>query len=203
MVVVLAWGGNTVMTCTTVRGYALVVEVGIGERSGNMTHRTILAADWNVRGIDLGAGAGSNGSVMAGSAVIDDAGMIEYRRCKAAAGRVADTTILGCHHVGRIHLGVFTGGGNAVAGIATGRQYGRIAMVDKRVDKCSRIVANSTILVGYRMRRRGRLRPGPKSCKTAVVAGDAIIDDASVSEHRGRRRKRVDIVANVTILARW
>lgn len=168
-----------------------------------MTYRTILGIDWNVWRIDLGAGAGSNDAVMAGSAVIDDAGMIEHRRRKAAAGRVADTTILGCHHVGRINLGVFTGSGNTVAGVATGRQYGGIAMVDKRVGKCSCIVAKSTIFVSYRMRRGGRLCPGPKTRKTTIVAGNAVIDDASVSEHRGRRRKRVDIVANVAILAGW
>ena len=166
-----------------------------------MAHRTVLVVDRNVRGIGFGACAGSSNTIMTRRAVIHDAGMIEHGRRKGSAGHVSDTATPGCYHVGRIDLGIFTGGGNAMAGIAPSGQHCRVAVVDKRVGKCGRVVAKSTICGACRVRRRRRLRSGPERNKAAIVAGDTIIGNIDVSQHRGWR-EAIDIVANVTILCR-
>ena len=166
-----------------------------------MAHRTILVVDRNVRGIGFGARAGSSNTIMTRRAVIHDAGMIEHGRCKGGAGRVTDTAILGRYHVGRIDPGIFTDGGNAMAGIAPSGQHGWVAVVDKRVGECGRVVAKSTIRGACRVRRRRRLCSGPERNKAAIVAGDTIIGNTDVSQHRCWR-EAIDIMANVTILCR-
>ena len=167
-----------------------------------MAHRTVLVGDRNVRGIGFGARAGSSNTIMTRRAVIHDAGMIEHGRGKGSPRHVTYTAILGRYHVGRIDLGVFTGGGNAMAGIAPSGQHSRVAVVDKCVGKCGCVVAKSTIRGARRVRRRRRLCSGPERNKAAIVAGDTIIGNTDVSQHRGWR-EAIDIMANVTILCRW
>lgn len=166
-----------------------------------MAHRTVLVVDRNVRGIGFGARAGCSNTIMTRRAVIHDTGMIEHGWCKGSAGHVTDTAIPGRCHVGRIDLGIFAGGGNAMAGIAPSGQHSRIAVVDKRIGKCARVVAKSTIRGGFRVWGRSCLGSGTKRNKVAIMAGDTIIGDTEVSQHRCRC-EAIDIVANVTILGR-
>jgi hypothetical protein len=72
-------------------------------------------------------------------------------------------------------------------------------MVDKCVGKINRVMAQGTIGRGCRVRRSGCPGPGSNSREVAVVAGDTIIGDTLVSQHRCRRES-IDIVANIAIL---
>ena len=133
VVVILARGGNTIVAEYAVVHDALVFKTRIGEGRGGVAQRAIVG-DGDVRRIDLGRGAGCIDAVVAGSAVIDDPGMIEYRRCEGATGYVADPAILGRGDV--IGLGNLAGCIDAVvAGIAAYGEYGRIAVIDERVGK--------------------------------------------------------------------
>ncbi len=93
---------------------------------------------------------------MTARTVVHDTGMIEHRRGEAAAGHVTATTILRGYNVRRIDLRILAGGGNTVmAGIAADGQHGGVVVVDKRIDKSSRVMAKSTIGRSYRVRRNG------------------------------------------------
>lgn len=199
MVVVFAGGGNAIVTGPAVVRDALMVKCGLGKCCGGMAHRTILG-DRNVGWIDLGVGSGRNDAIVARRTVVDDPAMIEYSRCKRSAGYMADSAILGCYDV--VDLGVLAGRiGAVVAGIAAHSQHGGVAVVDKRVGKIGRVMAQGTVGRGCRVRRSRRLSPGSKGdiSGAAVVAGDTVTGNAFVSQHRGWG-EGVDIMANVTIL---
>ena len=76
-------------------------------------------------------------------------------------------------------------------------------MVDKRIGKTNRVMAQRTIGRGYRVRWIGGvvLFSGPERNKVAIVTGDAIPGDTLVGQHRCRREPG-NGMANVTILDR-
>lgn len=102
MEVVFADSGITVMTGDTVVDDALVFKPGVGKRCWSMAYRAILGG-WNVGRIDFRVLANGVDTIVAGCAVIHDTGMIEHRRLEAAACYVAETAILGCCNVARVH----------------------------------------------------------------------------------------------------
>ena len=75
-------------------------------------------------------------------------------------------------------------------------------MVDKRVRKTNRVMAQRTIGRGYRVRWIGCivLFSGPERNKVAIVTGDTITGDTLMSEHRGWRASG-HRMASITILA--
>lgn len=151
VVVIFARSGNAVVTGGTVVGYALVIERGLGKRRGHMAHRAILGADRNMRRIGLGGGTGCDHGIVARDAVVDDASMIEYRRLETAARNVAGAAILGSRHVAGVHAFCAAGTIGNVTGIATHGQHRGIGVIDERVGKIYRIMAQGTILGSYRM----------------------------------------------------
>ena len=182
MVIVFSNGCISIVTGRTVTLNILVIEMGLGKGRGNMAHRAVLVIDRNVRRIDLGTRAGCSDTIMTRGAVIDDTGMVKHGWCKGTPGHVADTAILGCHHVRRVDLGVFTGCGNTMAGIAAHGQHGGVAVVHKRVGKIGRIMAQGTVGRCFWVRRSRRLPSGSKCNKTgaAVMARDTITGNALV-----------------------
>lgn len=183
MGIVFSNGGISIVTGRTITLDTLVIEMGLGKGRGNMAHRAVLIIDRNVRRIDLGTRAGCSDSIVTRGAVIDNTGMVKRGWCKATSGHVADAAILGCHHMRRVDLGVFTSCSNTMAGIAAHGQHGGVAVVDKRVGKIGRIVAQGTVGRCYWVRRSRRLPSGSKCDKfgAAVMARDTITGNARVS----------------------
>lgn len=180
MVIVFSNGGIAIVTGCTVTQDALVIKLGTGKGFCVMAHGAILRRrNWNM----VLRQAGRRNTVVAGRAVIHNAGMVKHGWCKGTPGHMTDTAILGCHHVGRVDLGVFTGCGNTMAGIAAHGQHSGIAVVDKSVGKIGRIVAQGTVGRSYRVRRSRRLPSGSQGNKTraAVMARDTITGNALVS----------------------
>ncbi len=73
-------------------------------------------------------------------------------------------------------------------------------MVDKRIGKTNRVMAQRTIGRGYRVRWSGCLFSGPERNKVAVMTGGTIPADARVSENRGRGVEPGNRMTKVTIL---
>ncbi len=199
VVVVLTRGGGAIVTGDTVIGYALVIKGGLGKRRGRMAHRAILGG----RNMAWVHALGRTGAIgyMAGRTVVDDAGMIEYRRLEAAARRVAGTAILGRRQVAGVKAFCDTGAIGDVTGITARGQHRWISMVDERVGEINRVMAKGAVLGRVRMRRRRRFRPGAERHIVAVMARDTVAGDTFVRQHRGRG-ERGTIVANVAILRR-
>jgi len=84
--------------------------------------------------------------------VVDDAGMIEYRRFEATARRVAGAAILGGCHVAGVHAFCRSGAIGYVTGITAHGQHRRIGVVDECVGKIKRVMTQGTVLGGYRVR---------------------------------------------------
>ena len=116
-----------------------------------MAHGAILVGR-NVTRVHALGRTGSIGYV-ARRAVVDNAGMIEYRRFEVTTRRVAGTAILGGGHVSGVHAFCRTGTIGDVTGIAAHGQHRRIGMVHKRVGKINRVVTKGTVPGSYRMRR--------------------------------------------------
>lgn len=106
MIVGLTGCCGSVVAGTAVIDDTLMIKVGVGERRGRVAHRAILAGR-NVRWVDLGILAGRSNAVVARSAFVDDAVVIEKRRRESAAGHVAAHAILSGHNV--IELGILAG----------------------------------------------------------------------------------------------
>jgi len=162
-----------------------VIKRSTGKSGGVMAHRAILGCR-NVADVHAFCGTAPIGH-MTGGTVIHDTGMIEYGWLEAAAGGVANAAILACHKVAGVHTFCRTSAIGCMAGIAAHGQHGRIIVVDKRIGKINRVVAQGTVGGGYRVRWAGRLGPGAdgsNSGKVAIVTGDAIAGDAHVGKHR-------------------
>ena len=127
--------------------------------------------------------------------------MIEYGRLEAAAGGVADPAILGCQNVADVHSFRRARAIGYMTGIAARGQHSWIVMVDKRIGKTNRVMAQRTIGRGYRVRWSGGLCSGPERNKATIVTGDTISGDTLVGQHRCRREPG-NGMANVTILGR-
>jgi hypothetical protein len=149
-------GGIAIMTRGTVTLDALVIKRGTGKRRGVMAQFAFVCVcvlanivNWVIRR------PGRRSTIVAGDTVIHDAGMIEHRRCKGA-GNVADIAILVGRYV--IRLRILAGCiGTIVAGITAGGQHSGGVVVDFRVGKVTRVVADTTItggvLMNWRIRR--------------------------------------------------
>jgi len=159
VVVVLALGEEAVVTGDTVVDDTLVVEVRIGKSRGCMTGRAVLR-DWNMRRIDLGGCAGRVYPVVARRAIIDNPTMVKYGRLECAASGVANPTILGRGDV--VGLRALADRCDAVmTGIAAGGQQGRAGVIDEGIREVGRVVTHRAIRASDRVRRAGRLAPGP------------------------------------------
>lgn len=202
VVVVFSRGSNAIVTRSAVIQDTLVIKRGLGKRCGGMAHRTILG-DRNMGWVNLGIGSGRDDAIVTRRTVVDDAGMIEYGRLKAATGCVANPAILGCQNVAGIHTLCRASPVGYVTGIAALGQHCGVAVVDICVGKINCVMAQCTIGGGCRVRRRGCFASGSQCDKigAAIVAGYTIASDTLVSQHRGWC-EAVDIMANVTILAR-
>jgi hypothetical protein len=200
MVIVLSSGGCTVTGSAIIHDVP-VIERGSREDRGGMAHRAILVR-WYVRGVDPGFFADRSITVMTRGAVIHDAGVVEHRRRKRAAGHVTDSAILRCYHM--VRLGGLAGCiGAVVAGLATVTNNARTVMIDKRVGEIGRVVAYGTVPAGVLMNRRISHPQGTEQNKigAAVMARRTIISDIDMAEYR--RPESGNRVAIVTILIRW
>lgn len=136
--------------------------------------------------IDFGVFAGRVDTVVAGSAVVDDTGVIEDRWCKGAAGDMTHTTILLGDHV--IRFCVFAGGvDTVVAGVATGSGYLRARVVHERICEVCRVVADGTVAAGVLVNGTVRFAARAEGYEggAAVVAGRAVPGDANVVKGGG------------------
>ncbi len=142
---------------------------------------------------------------MAGRTVVNDADMTEHGRFKAAASCVTDTAILGGRNVAGVHAFCRARAIGYMTGIAARGQHGWVAVVDERVCKTNRVMAQGTIGRGYRVRRTGCFGPGAygsNSRKVAIVTGDTIAGDTLVSQHRCLREPG-NGMADIAILCSW
>jgi len=162
-----------------------VFEPGIGEGRRGMAQRTIVG-DWDMGRVDLGRGANGIDPAVAGRTVVHYPGVIEYSRLKAATGGVADLAILGCIKVAGVPTFCPASAIGYMTGIAAYGQHCRVVVVDKRIGKIGRVMAQSTIGRGSRVRWSRRLASGTKRNKTraAIVAGGTIAGNACVCKHR-------------------
>ena len=132
---------RSIVTGAAVVDYALMIKVGLGERSRDMADRTIIVCRDMLR-IDFGVLAGCIHAVVARSAVAGNASVVERRRSKSAASRVAHTAILIRDHMRRIDLGVLTRCiYTIVTRVATGAQHFWAGVIDKCIRKAGCIVA--------------------------------------------------------------
>ena len=194
----LASGGCTVVARIAVSGDARVIESGAGKCRGVMAHGAILC------GLQVALRhAGRGNTIVARRTIIDDTAMIEHRRCKAAAGCMTDAAVLGCRHMGWIHLRILTRGiGTVVAGVAAFTHDCRTAMVYKCTQEACRVMADPAILTvrGW-MTGCHAYRPGPVIVMCSIMARGTITGDTRVIEHRWIERSIH--VTNVAILSRW
>ena len=145
-------GGITIMTGCTVVHDTLVIKLGTGKGRGVMAHRAIpgcVLVNWIIRR------PGRRSTIVAGRTVINDAGMIEHRWCKGTAGYVADIAILGgvlmnCV-IRRSDYWI-----SVMTGLTASTDNIRAVVIDKRVGKVIRVVADTAIRGGVLMNRRRR-----------------------------------------------
>lgn len=139
------------------------------EATGGMTDATILIRLNMANFFTL-----SENTVMAGLAVIHDAGMIECRRFEARS-LVTHAAIV----VGRHMVAVFSFGDNTIVTCRT-VAYDSL-VIEPGAGKGRGVMADGAVLRGGEMIHRldGR------DCHRTVVARRAVINDARVTEHRG------------------
>ena len=149
--------------------------------------------------------AGCIGTVVAGCTVTNDTSMIEHRRHKGATGYVTDTAIFQSVLVNCV-IRRPDYRSSVMTGIAcyTHTRNCRAGVVDKRIEKVSRVVADTAIfqsvLMNCRIRRPSDVYVYPSII--AIVAGNTIAGDACVQK-RCYRRSEPGIshrMADVTIL---
>lgn len=126
-----------------------MIKVCAGKGRRGVAQRTVFGGR-NMGRVDLGILAGCIDTIVARLTVIDDADVIKHRRRKGTAGHVTDIAILVGYDV--IGLGILAGCiGTVVAGITPAIDYLGAGVVDERVGKTSRVVANGAISVGVLM----------------------------------------------------
>ena len=129
--------------------------------------------------------------------------MIEHRRCKGAAGYVTDTAILvGRNMVGFRSLADYRI--SVVTGLTASTDNIRAVVIDIRVDKVNRVVADTAIRGGVLMNWGSRCFSGVKPDIIAIMARDTIAGDTRVQKrcYRGSEASRRSRVAKGTILVR-
>ncbi len=135
---------------------------------------------------------------MTRGAVVNDTGMIEHRRCKAA-GQVTDTAILGGQNVTDILLG------HRPRCIITMTFYAVIdsaGMIKDSVGETLGVMAHPAILVRGRMISCLSYGPDTDIIGVAIMARGTIGRDTQVVENRRSERKWSGGVTQITILAR-
>ena len=130
-------------------------------------------------------------SIVTGSAVIDDTGMIKDGRGKTA-GHMTDTAI----GVRRHMIDRLSDGRHAIVARSAVGSDARV--IEHRTSKAGRAMTNTAILT--RGDVRGRLRQGADHSVRTIMTGDAITRDAGMREYR--RIERRCRVAGFAILAR-
>jgi len=96
---------------------------------------------------------------MAGSAIIDYSGMIEYGRGKAGTSSVAGSAILGRRNM--VNLRILAGGnGTVMARITSFTSDVRAVVIDKGIGKTRFVMTNGTITRGISMDRCVSFTPG-------------------------------------------
>ncbi len=133
-----------------------MIKPGAGKSHGVMALRAILNGG-NVGGVDRGILARCLDPVVARRAIVDDAGMTEHRWRKGTARCVTDAAIFNCCNV--VDLGILAGcGDSVVAGIAPVADDVRTGVVDERIGKICRVVAEGAIRVCVLVNRSNRFR---------------------------------------------
>lgn len=193
-----ALGRRAVMAGCTVVHDAAVIKPGTDERRGDMAQGAILRRRQVARRL-----AGRGYTVMAGCAIVDNAGMIEHRGHEGAAGNMTDTTILASRHM--IRLRVLAGGiDSIVAGVTPGSKNLGTVMVDKRIGKIGRVMTHGTVTAGVLVNWRIRRWPGAVQAnihKIAVMTGGAVAGDTGVRKYR--RTEYIHRMAQFTVLCCW
>ena len=159
----IAWCKATVVAGQAVIGDALVVHRATGKSRRGVTEMAIE------RGRQVRIRFSRRRGAMTGSAAVHNAGMVE--QCADKADRImACATILYCCDVS---VGLADGKTGVMAGCTV---FDNAAVIEAGRQEARGLVADMTILVrGYVAWRRGFPR-----CGDAVVAGDAIVDDAAM-----------------------
>jgi len=203
MEIVFSGRRSAIVTGHTVIGDALVFKRGTGKGRGVMAQFAFVCVCVLVNIVDcVIRRSGRRSTIVAGCTVVNDAGMIEHGRFKAAASCVTDTAILGGRNMAGVHAFCRACAIGYMTGVAARGQHGRIVVVDKCIGKINRVVAQGTILGRHRMIRRIRFRPGAERGKVAIVAGSTIAVDTLVGQHRGRREPG-NGMADIAILCSW
>ena len=194
----LAPRGCAIVARITITGDARVIESGTGKCCGVMAHGAILC------GLQVALRhAGRGNTIVTGRTIIDDTAMIEHRRCKAATRGMTDAAVLGCRHVGWIHLCILTRCvSTIVAGVTAFTHDCWPGVVYKGTKEAGRVMAHPAILA-----IRGRMTgchadcPGPVIIMRSVVARDTVTGDTRMIEDRWIERSIR--VTNVAILSCW
>jgi len=152
MVIVFAGGGSAIVTGRTVTLDSLVIKMSTGKGRGVMAHRAIpgcVLVNWVIRR------PGRRSTIVAGRTVIHDTGMIEHRRRKGTAGYVTDTAIFRSVLVNCV-IRRPDYRSSVVTGLTASTRNIRAGVIDKRVEKVNRVVADNTIRGGVLMNCRIR-----------------------------------------------
>ena len=138
---------------------------------------------------------------MAGCAVIHDAGMVEHRWCKSAAGHMAHITVLCCGYM--IRPGALAGGIDAVVtGVTPFAGHIGTTVVDKSIEEAARVMAHGAVTTGITVYRGIRFAYCTQRYMvwTAVMAGDAVSGDSGMRKIRGFEHVRR--MTNLAVLQR-
>ena len=175
---------------------------GISKGRSNMAGRAILGGR-NVSRVGPGIFAGCRNAVVAGGAVIYNAGMIKHRGGKST-GYVTDTAIFVCYYMGRIDFGSLAGRCNPVMTAVTPFTYNfGTGMIHKSAGEISGVMARPAILCCALMNWSSRCPPGSKQniIYIAIMTRGTITGDTRVSKNRWGECS--DSMTNVTVLSRW
>ena len=167
-----------------------------------MARRAIIAG-WNVSGIGPGIFAGRGNAVVAGGAVINNAGMIKQRGGKRT-GYVTDAAILVCWNVSRIGLGSLASRCHTImTGVAAFTRNFGTGMIHKSACEISGAMARPAILCCALMNGRSRCSPGADGniIHIAIMTRGTITADTRVSKNR--LFEFSGNMTNVTVLSRW
>ena len=198
VIVVLTRGSGTIVAAGTVVDDTGVIEYRADKGRGVMAYAAIL------RGKHMAYRfADREACAVTGRTIVDDTRVIETARDESG-GLVADHAILGGRHVTR-RRDLARGLVAIVAGLALWIGYWRnLGDIDTRMvilgagERC-RVVTHNTVFGRRRVRRcRVIVLAGGGD---AVMAGDAVIDDAGMIEHRGPECA-AGLVTNTAILGR-
>ena len=190
-----------VMTGSTIIDNPLMIKVGVRKRGRGMAHRAVLTGR-NVRRIDLGVFACGIRTVMTGSAVGDDAIVVEHRRREGPAGYVADSTVFAGRNM--IRNGIFAGCIDPiVAGVASAAEHFGSSVIDKRFGKAAGVVTDRAITGGVLMHRYicHCQRAEDNVSRITVVTGSTVPGDTDMIK-RGRSKAAVDM-ADTKVLQGW